>query len=206
MGSGAWTGAPGVSRWGCTPTRRQPGEITQAQRRSPGHPPAAASAHATGQDPAHTFGPGCRPTRRPPVADTSPTPVIQNPHFCAFQPRPPIARRRALNRQGASSRSVGRAAPVSAGVAAARSSDNPRRDPRHLACRHGCGRDRGNAQDVCHHRADRDGRIRRRVARGQAPGRGSRGAAAARCRPLRGGTRPGRGLRATGWAACRAAD
>ena len=47
--------------------------------------------------------------------------------------------------------------------------DNPRRDPRHMACRHGCGRDRGYAQDFCHSRTDRDGRIRRRVARGQAP-------------------------------------
>ena len=47
--------------------------------------------------------------------------------------------------------------------------DNPRRDSRHMACRHGCGRDRGYPQDVCHHRTDRDGRIRRRVARGQAP-------------------------------------
>ena len=47
--------------------------------------------------------------------------------------------------------------------------DNPRRDPRHMACRHGCGRDRCNAQDVSPHRADRDGRLHRRVARGQAP-------------------------------------
>ena len=47
--------------------------------------------------------------------------------------------------------------------------DNPRRDPRHMACRHGCGRDRCHAQDVSPHRADRDGRLHRRVARGQAP-------------------------------------
>jgi len=47
--------------------------------------------------------------------------------------------------------------------------DNPRRDPRHMACLHGCGRDRCNAQDVSHHRADRDGRLHRRAARGQAP-------------------------------------
>jgi hypothetical protein len=47
--------------------------------------------------------------------------------------------------------------------------DNPRRDPRHMACRRGCGRDRCNAQDVSPHRADRDGRLHRRVARGQAP-------------------------------------
>ena len=47
--------------------------------------------------------------------------------------------------------------------------DNHRRDPRHMACRHGCRRDRGHAQDVSHHRTDRDGRLHRRVARGQAP-------------------------------------
>jgi len=72
--------------------------------------------------------------------------------------------------------------------------DNPRGDSRHMVCRHGCGRDRGYAQGVCHHRADRDGRLRRRVARGQAlwP-RLARPAAATRCRPLGGG-------------ACRAAD
>src|SRR5262249_36479146 len=46
--------------------------------------------------------------------------------------------------------------------------DNPRRDPRHRACRHGCGRDLGNIQGVLHHRADRDGGVHRRVARGQA--------------------------------------
>ena len=49
--------------------------------------------------------------------------------------------------------------------------DNPRRDPRHLACRHRCGRDLRDAQDVCHHRTDRDGRLHRGVARGQAPQR-----------------------------------
>ena len=47
--------------------------------------------------------------------------------------------------------------------------DNPRRDPRHLACLHGRRRDLCHAQDVCHHRADRHGRLHRRVARGQAP-------------------------------------
>ncbi len=47
--------------------------------------------------------------------------------------------------------------------------DNPRRDPRHMACRRGCGRDRCHAQDVSPHRADRDGRLHRRVACGQAP-------------------------------------
>jgi hypothetical protein len=47
--------------------------------------------------------------------------------------------------------------------------DNPRRDPRHLACRHGRRRDLRHAQDVFPHRADRDGRLHRRVARGQAP-------------------------------------
>src|SRR3984957_9800125 len=46
---------------------------------------------------------------------------------------------------------------------------NPWRDPRRMACRHGCGRGRGYGQDVCYRRADRNGRIRRRVARGQAP-------------------------------------
>jgi MFS family permease len=60
--------------------------------------------------------------------------------------------------------------------------DNPRGDSRHMACRHGCGRDRGYGQDVCHHRADRDGRLRRRVARGQAPWpQLARPAAATRC-------------------------
>ncbi len=71
-----------------------------------------------------------------------------------------------------------------------------------MACLHSCGRDLCNAQDVCHHRADRDGRLHRRVARSQAPSsrlarRSRRGhplPAAAR------GTRPGRRLRA----ACRA--
>ncbi len=80
--------------------------------------------------------------------------------------------------------------------------NNPRRDSRHMACLHSCGRDLCNAQDVCHHRADRDGRLHRRVARSQAPSsrlarRSRRGhplPAAAR------GTRPGRRLRA----ACRA--
>ena len=47
--------------------------------------------------------------------------------------------------------------------------DNPQRDPRHIACFHGCGQDCRNAQDVSHHRADRDGRHHHRVARGQAP-------------------------------------
>jgi hypothetical protein len=46
--------------------------------------------------------------------------------------------------------------------------DNPRRDPRCIACRHGCGQDRRNAQDVSHHRADRGGRHHHRVARGPA--------------------------------------
>src|SRR5580658_6708320 len=46
--------------------------------------------------------------------------------------------------------------------------DNPRREPRHLACRHGGGRARCHGQDVSHHRADRDGRRHRRVARGRA--------------------------------------
>jgi len=47
--------------------------------------------------------------------------------------------------------------------------DNPRRDPRYMASCHGCGRDRGHPQDVSHHRTDRDGRLHRCVARGQAP-------------------------------------
>ena len=47
--------------------------------------------------------------------------------------------------------------------------NNPRRDSRHMACLHGCGRDLRNAQDVSHHRTDRDGRLHRRVACGQAP-------------------------------------
>jgi hypothetical protein len=80
---------------------------------------------------------------------------------------------------------------------------NPWRDPRRMACRHGCGRDRGYGQDVCYRRADRNGRIRRRVARGQAPW--SRLAAqplrAPDAEPLRGGGRPGRRIRAAGWAA-----
>ena len=78
--------------------------------------------------------------------------------------------------------------------------DNPRRNPCHLACRHGCGRDLRSAQDVPHHRADRDGRPRRRVARGQAPSgrlawRVRRGHP---MRPRRAGIRPGRRLRAAG--------
>jgi len=47
--------------------------------------------------------------------------------------------------------------------------DNRRRDPRHIACLHGCRQDRRNAQDISHHRADRDSRHHHRVARGQAP-------------------------------------
>ena len=84
--------------------------------------------------------------------------------------------------------------------------DNPRRDPRHLACRHGCGRDLRDTQDVCHHRADRDGRFHRGVARGQAPQRrlARRSRRGRPVRPLRGGIRPGRTLRAAGWTACRA--
>jgi hypothetical protein len=83
--------------------------------------------------------------------------------------------------------------------------DNPRRDPRHLACRHVCGRDLRDAQDVCHHRADRDGRLHRGVARGQAPQRLARRSRRGRpVRPLRGGIRPGRTLRAAGRTACRA--
>jgi hypothetical protein len=58
--------------------------------------------------------------------------------------------------------------------------DNHRRDPCHLACRHGCGRDLRNAQDVPHHRADRDGRLHRGVARGQGGSPRLAGAAAAR--------------------------
>lgn len=72
--------------------------------------------------------------------------------------------------------------------------DNPRRDPRHLACLRGRGRDLRNAQDVSHHRADRDGRLHRRVARGQ-----RRSPRLAR----RGGNRPGRRLQAAGRATVR---
>jgi hypothetical protein len=57
--------------------------------------------------------------------------------------------------------------------------DNRRRDPRRIACLHGCGQDRCHAQDVSHHRADRDSRRHHRVARGQAPS--SRLARRSRC-------------------------
>ena len=89
-----------------------------------------------------------------------------------------------------------------------RISGQSRRDPRHMACRHGCGRDRGHTQDVCHHRTDRDGRRHRCVARGQAPwsrlarAQPPRAPDAGRCARYR----PDRRLRATGWAACRGAD
>ena len=78
--------------------------------------------------------------------------------------------------------------------------DNPRRDPRHLACLHGRGRDLRNVQDVSHHRADRDGRLHRRVARGQRPSPrlAQRSRRSHPMRPRRGGTRPGRRLRAAG--------
>ena len=46
--------------------------------------------------------------------------------------------------------------------------DNRRRDPRHIACLHGCGQDRCRAQDVSHYRADRYSRGHHRVAGGQA--------------------------------------
>jgi hypothetical protein len=57
--------------------------------------------------------------------------------------------------------------------------DNPQRDRRCIACPHGCEWDRCRAQDVSHHRADRDGRHHHRVARGQAPS--SRLARRSRC-------------------------
>ena len=67
--------------------------------------------------------------------------------------------------------------------------DNRRRDPRRIACLHGCGQDRCHAQDVSHHRADRDSRRHHRVARGQAPS--SRLARRSRCgHPMPAAARP----------------
>jgi hypothetical protein len=47
--------------------------------------------------------------------------------------------------------------------------DDPRRDPRRLACLHGRWLDLRHAQDVCHYRADRGGRLHRCVDRRQTP-------------------------------------
>jgi hypothetical protein len=67
--------------------------------------------------------------------------------------------------------------------------DNPQRDRRRIACPHGYERDRCRSQDASHHRADRNGRHRHRVARGRAPS--SRLARRSRCgHPMPAAARP----------------
>ena len=88
-------------------------------------------------------------------------------------PWPGVARRpaRPVRTRAARCRTVGTTAACRAGaywVNGTDHRDNPRRDPRHLAGRHGCGRDPHHIQDVPHRRADRDGCLHRRLARGQA--------------------------------------